>query len=160
MFLWGRNSGRAQCGQLFSALQCLWPQLEWPEQLRAGWASLFLWNHLDQVGLRIKDRLTSNIWALWFSPWWPLITQLSSLTFAGCLASKSEGRCYKASRDLGLEFSECHFCILLSKQVTDQTRFKGWRNKHHLLMGKGAFANRHRHHWQPYLEAIYTALKS
>lgn len=76
MFLWVWNWGRAQCGWLLSALWCLWPQLEWPAQLKASQASL-LWHHLERLkrDLGMRDGLTSNIWALWLSPWWPLITQ-------------------------------------------------------------------------------------
>lgn len=35
------------------------------------------WYHLEWLkrDLGMKHGLTSNIWALWLSPWWPLITQ-------------------------------------------------------------------------------------
>ena len=44
------------------------------------------------------------------------------------------------SRDIGLEFSECRFCILLISASHKPDQFTGWVHKHCILMRKRAFA--------------------
>lgn len=105
MFLWIRNSGRAQCGW-FSSLSC--------DVCELSWNGLNSW---EVAGPHLR---------------------------------------YQTSRDLGLEFSECHFFILLSNASHRPDQFKGWGYKYHLLIRKGAFANQHRRHsWQPALVTVY-----
>ena len=61
----------------------------------------------------------------------------------------------QTSRDIGLEFSECHFCILLINASHRPDQFNGWVYKHCILMRKWTFAHWHRRHsWQPALKTI------